>query len=238
LGGFRFKTRCKLKGEPKLVRVRRNGKNWIAAVSCYIGEAPNKVAVSSAIGIDFGITSLATLSDGTEIANPRWTQREEDRLAQAHRSLSRKVIGSKNRIKAKDKLRRVHQHITGLRSAYITSIAKILVSRWDLIVHEDLKIRNMVKTKFAKSINDASWGKLIERLNCEAEKAGKWVVPVNPRGTTIACSGCGEKVTKKLSQRMHICPTCGLVLGRDHNAALNVLALGVSVAETQKMCLA
>lgn len=234
LGGFRFKTKCKLKGDPKVLHVQRRGKHWVANVACDIGEAPAKVAVSSAVGIDVGLTTLATLSDGSEVANPRWTRREEERLAAANRDLALKKRGSKNRLKSKERLRRVHQRIAGLRSSYLTKVSKKLVSKYDLIAHEDLKIGNMVRSNLAKSIMDAAWGKLVQRLNSEAEKAGKWIIPVNPRNTTKSCSGCGETVPKKLSQRTHNCPACGLVLGRDHNAALNILRLGESlVAQAQ-----
>lgn len=233
LGGFRFKTRCKVKGQPKVLRVKRQGKHWIASVSCDLGESPSKVEVSTATGIDLGLTMLATLSDGTEIENPRWTKRMEDKLADANRSLSRKVSGSKNRVKAKEHLRRVHQCIAGMRSAYLTAVAKKLVGKYDLIAHEDLKVSDMVQSRFGKSIMDAAWSQLIYRLTLEAENAGKWVIAVNPRGTTQLCSGCGEKVPKKIWHRTHDCPSCGRRLGRDHNAALNILALGRSAAETQ-----
>jgi putative transposase len=235
LGGFRFKTRYKIKGEPKVLHVRRCGSHWIANLSCYVGEAPIKVAVSKVTGIDVGLTTLATLSDGSEISNPRWTKQEEVRLAEANRNLARKKRGSKNRLKAKETLRRVHQRIAGLRSNYLTGIAKQLVNEYDLIAHEDLKISQMVQSRYAKSILDAAWGQLVWKLNCEAEKAGKWVVPVNPRNTTKMCSGCGELVLKKIWQRVHNCPQCGLILGRDHNAALNILRLGQSPVSKQNI---
>jgi putative transposase len=238
LGGFRFKTHYKIKGIPKEFHVKRCGGKWQAQVVCDIGEAPEKVSIQNVAGIDLGLTSLATLSDGTEIPNPRWTKQEEGRLADANRSLSRKARGSKNRIKARERLRRVHQRIAGLRSSYLTGVAKQLVKEYDLIAHEDLKISNMVQSRFAKSIMDAAWGQLIHRLNCEAEYAGKWVVPVDPRGTTQLCSGCGEKVPKKIWDRHHDCPKCGLSLGRDHNAALNILRLGESLASKQNCMLA
>lgn len=229
LGGFRFRTKYKLKGKPKVLHISRRGKHWIANLVCDIGEAPEKVAVSSAVGIDVGLTTLATLSDGSEITNPRWTKQEENRLAEANRNLARKKHGGNNRLKAKERLRRVHQRIAGLRNSYLTDVAKQLVSKYDLVAHEDLQIANMARSNMAKSIMDAAWGRLIWRLNCEAEKAGKWVIPVNPCNTTKSCSGCGEIVPKKLSQRVHNCPACGLVLGRDHNAALNILRLGESL---------
>lgn len=226
LGTFRTKTKCKIKGNPLEIRVKRCGQKWQAQVVCDIGSAPEKIAVSTAIGIDVGLTALATLSDGTEIANPRWTKQEEDRLAAANQDLARKIKGSKNRANSRERLRRVHQRIAGLRSSYLTSVAKQLVSDYDLIAHEKLNIRGMAQSRLAKSIMDAAWNQLVHRLNCEAEKAGKWVIPVDPRGTTQLCSGCGERVPKKLWNREHDCPHCGLSLGRDHNAALNILKLG------------
>jgi putative transposase len=238
IGGFKFKTHYKIKGTPKEFRVKRIGNKWQGQVVCDIGPAPEKAAVRNATGIDVGLTTLATLSDGTEIPNPRWTRKEEDRLAKANRSLSRKIRGSKNSIKAREHLRRVHQRISGLRSSYLTGVAKQLVGEYDLIAHEDLKISNMVQSMFAKSILDAAWGQLIFKLNSEAECAGKWVIPVNPRGTTQICSGCGEKVPKKIWDRHHDCPKCGLSLGRDHNAALNILRLGESLASKQNCILA
>ena len=235
LGCIQLKTRTKWRGIPKELHVKRCGEKWVAQLVCDIGPAPERVIVGTAIGIDLGLTTLATLSDGTEILNPRWTKREEGRLAKANQSLARKTRGSNNRAKAREHLRRVHQRIAGLRSSYLTAAAKILVGRCDLIAHEDLAISEMARSKFAKGIMDAAWSQFIHRLNCEAEKAGKWVVPVNPRGTTQQCSGCSKIVPKKIWQRVHQCPSCGLTLGRDHNAALNVLRLGESLAATQNV---
>jgi putative transposase len=232
LGSFRFKTKCKMKGVPKELRVKRVGNRWIATIVCDIGPGPEKIAIRNATGIDLGLTSLATLSDGTEIANPRWTKREEDRLAEANRTLSRKIKGSRNRLKARERLRRIHQRIAGLRSSYLTSVAKQLVNEYDLIAHEKLNIKGMAQSRFAKSIMDAAWNQLIHRLNCEAEKAGKWVVPVDPKGTTQRCSGCRVMVKKELKDRWHSCP-CGTSLDRDHNAAINILRLGESLVLKQ-----
>jgi putative transposase len=89
----------------------------------------------------------------------------------------------------------------------------------------------MVQSNLGKSINDASWGFFISALTNKAEEAGTWVVKVNPRNTSQTCSGCGEIVKKDLSERAHSCPSCGLILDRDHNAAKNIHALGLSVLE-------
>lgn len=229
VGDIRARGGRPIQGRAKCCTVKRDGKRWIANVVCDIGPAPEKCVVSRAVGIDVGLTTLATLSDGTEINNPRWTRKHEDRIAAANRALARKVRGSHNRLKAREALRRAHQRAANARLNYIHHVSKWLVANYDLIAHEDLKIQNMVQSKFAKSIMDAAWGLLIWCITYKAEYAGKWVVPVNPNGTSQKCSGCGATVKKKLSERVHSC-SCGLTLGRDHNAGRNILALGMSAA--------
>jgi putative transposase len=230
LGCFRFKRQRKMHGIPKVFRVKRVGGRWQCCVVCDIGPAPEKLTVSSAVGIDVGLTTLVTLSDGTEFANPRWTRREAGRLADANRSVARKVRGSKNIGKARERVRRCHQAIAGKRQRYLHGVSGALVKRYDLIAFEDLKIRNLVRSTMAKSITDAAWGQLLWQIKYKAESAGTYAVAVNPRGTSQRCSGCGATVRKVLSERTHSCLKCGLELGRDHNAAVNILRLGTSLA--------
>jgi putative transposase len=229
VGDIRARGGRLIEGRAKCCTVKRDGKRWTASVVCDIGSAPEKVAVTHPVGIDVGLTTLATLSDGTEIQNPRWTRQHEDRIAAANRSLATKTRGSHNRLRAREALRRVHQRAASTRLNYIHHVSKWLVANYDLIAHEDLKIANMVRSNLAKSIMDAAWGLLIWQITYKAEYAGKWVVPVNPNGTSQKCSDCGATVRKKLSERVHSC-SCGLTLGRDANASRNVLALGISAA--------
>ena len=249
VGDIRAKGGRLIDGKAKLCTIKRDGKRWVASVVCDIGEAPPKCVVSRATGIDVGLTTLATLSDGTEIENPRWTRHHENRIAAKNRALSTKKRGSRNRIKAKEALRRAHQAASNARLNYIHHKSKELVATYDLIVHEDLKIANMTRSASGtveepgknvaqkrglnKSIMDAAWGILLFQLAYKAESAGVHVVAVNPRGTSQRCSGCSAVVPKRLAQRTHSCPKCGLELGRDHNAALNILALGMSAAVFQ-----
>lgn len=230
LGGIKYKASRPLSGTPKAVTVKRDGKKWTARVLCDIGPAPEKKAVSTAVGIDVGLTNFVTLSDGTVIANPRWTRQHADRIAKANKSLSRKQRRSKNRIRSRQALARAYQRAADARRNFTHHVSKWLVSHYDLIAYENLKIERMVHGKLAKSILDAAWGELVWQITYKAEEAGKWAVPVNPRGTTINCSACGNPVRKGLSERTHRCPNCGLVLDRDHNAALNILRLGESLA--------
>ena len=215
-------------GKPKVCTVKRDGARWTASVVCDIGEAPEKRVVSRAVGIDVGLTTLATLSDGTEIQNPRWTRKHEHRIAEAGRALARKQKRSNNRTRARLALRRAHQRAANARLNYIHHVSKWLVANYDLIAFEDLKIRNMVRNPhLAKSIMDAAWGLLIWCISYKAESAGRWAVPVNPNGTSQMCSGCGRIVKKKLSERWHSCP-CGAELGRDHNSGINIKQLALS----------
>jgi len=236
LGGFRFKTRCRIRGTPKVLHVKRCGKHWRAVLVCDIGAAAEKVMVVRAVGLDLGLSALATLSDGTTIRNPRWTEQMEKQLGAANRALARKQRGSRNRAKAGERLRRVHQRIQGRRRSYLHQISAFLVSRYDLVAFEQLNIRGLARTRLAKSILDAAWRELTWQIIYKAEEAGKWAVGVNARGTTQMCSACGQKVAKQLHERQHQCPHCGLTLGRDHNAALNILRLGESLVGVSAKC--
>lgn len=229
VGDVRFKAHRPFIGKQRQAVIRRVGKNWELRLVCDTGEASPKCPVASPVGIDVGVSALVTCSDGTVIENPRFIRKHEARVSAANRKLALKQRRSKNRVRAREVLRRAHQRAANARLNYLHHASKFLVSRYDLIAHEDLKIRNMARSNLAKSILDAAWGILIWQLTYKAESAGRWVVPVNPRGTSQICSRCGAKVPKKLSNREHTCP-CGLRLDRDHNAAVNILALGRSAA--------
>lgn len=244
VGDIRAKGGRLINGKAKVCTVKREGKRWTASVVCDIGEAPPKRVISRATAIDVELTTLATLSNGQVIDNPRWTKHYEDNIAEKNRALATKKRGSRNRARAREALRRAHQKAANARLNYLHHKSKELVAAYDLIVHEDLAITNMTRSASGtvenpgknvaqkrglnKSIMDAAWGIVLFQLAYKAEYAGVHVVAVNPRGTSQRCSNCREPVSKKLSQRVHSCPNCGLELGRDHNAALNILQLGIS----------
>jgi putative transposase len=228
IGRIRFKASRAPVGAVKMAAIIRCGDKWTARIVCDIGPAPEKRIVKTAVGVDVGLTTLATLSDGTEIENPHWTQQYEDHIARANRSLARTQKRSNNRTRARQALRRAHQRAANARRNYLHHISKWLVANYDLIAHEALNVKGMAQSNLAKSIMDAAWSILIRQITYKAENAGVWAVPVNPRGTSQVCSGCGQNVPKKLWQRTHSCPHCGLILGRDHNAGRNILALGMS----------
>ncbi len=168
--------------------------------------------------------------------NPRCYRRAERRLAKAQRRVSRRKKGSKRREKAKALLGKAHRKVAHQRRDHAHKTAKSLIERFDRIAVEDLDVSGMVKNHhLAKAISDSGWTQFVQILADKAEWAGREVVKVNPRNTSQKCSGCGELVRKSLAIRWHSCPHCGCELDRDHNAAINIQALGGGTAFVEPM---
>ena len=139
--------------------------------------------------------------------------------------LSRKQKKISNRKKARKQLARAHLKVQRQREDFARKTASTLVSSHDVIAYEDLKIRNMVKNHhLAKSIHDAGWGTFISWVKAYGLMHDIPVIAVAPHFTSQQCSACGCTREEVLSVRTHICTSCGVVLDRDHNAALNILA--------------
>lgn len=203
--------------------VRRAGK-WFAQLVVDDGlSLPSPVPITSCVGIDVGLKTFATMSNGDVIENPRFARKAERKLAHAHREVSRKVNGSRNRRKAVNRLQLAYERVSNLRSNFTHHASKEIVGKHQFIAVEDLKITDMVSGRFAKGILDAAWGQFTQRLAYKAEEAGCIFVRVEPRGTTQECSRCGTVVPKDIRVRVHSCPSCGLTIDRDLNASRNVL---------------
>lgn len=235
LGSVRFKLYRPLKGTIRNVELKLTPKGWFVCFSCDIGPSPEKVpleiAKQNAVGIDVGLEAFATLSDGTQIDNPRCFRKAEATLARRQQALARKRRGSNSRRRAKKLVARAHHKIHNQRLDFARKLAVDLVEKHDIIALEDLQITRMVHGNLAKSILDAAWGMFRHATQCKAEEAGKWCVAVDPRGTSQTCSGCGVRVPKELSVRVHVCDRCGLRVHRDHNSAINIRALGMSAVD-------
>jgi putative transposase len=180
------------------------------------------------VGIDVGLKAFYTDSEGNTVANPRYLRKAERKLKRLHRRVSRKKKGSKHRKQAVKRLAKGYLKVRRQRQDFARKTARALIISHDMIAYEDLKIANLVKNHhLAKSISDASWGLFLSWVRYYGLIARVPVVAVSPRFTTQDCSGCGYRVQKSLSQRTHICPSCGLILDRDWNAALNILMAGL-----------
>ena len=176
------------------------------------------------VGIDVGLKAFYTDSDGNTVANPRYLRKAEQKLKRLHRRVSRKLKQSKNRTKAIKRLAKGYLKVQRQRKDFACKQASALVKSHDFLAYEDLKVTHLVKNRhLAKSIHDAGWYGFLCWVRYYGSLHGIPVVAISPRFTTQDCSGCGGRVQKTLSVRTHVCPSCGLILDRDHNAARNIL---------------
>jgi putative transposase len=179
------------------------------------------------IGLDVGLESFYTDSLGNKVENPRFYRTGEQKMKRSQRLVSRKVKGSSNRRKARVKLARVHLKISRQRKDHAIKLARCVAASNDVIIYEDLRIKNMVKNHcLAKSINDAGWYQFRVWLEYFGKVFKRITIAVNPAYTSQECSSCGVVVKKSLSTRTHICQ-CGCRLDRDHNAGINILNSGL-----------
>jgi putative transposase len=210
-------------GTVKTLRVCRRAGHWYASFACEV-EAEPLPATGEVAGVDVGVASLLTTSDGEHIDNPRWYRAAQAKLRRLQRAVSRKKLGGKNRKKTVRALQTHHQRVRNRRQDFLNKVAHALITRYDGIALEDLRIRNMVRNHYlSKSILDAGWNYLLTRLQAKAEGAARVIELVAPAYTSKTCSACGavfESLT--LSDRWVSC-ACGLSLCRDHNAARNIL---------------
>ncbi len=209
--------------EIKRVRVIRRADGYYTQFCINVERVEEVVPTGKAVGLDVGLTHFYTDSTGETVPNPRHLRKSEKALKIAQRSVSKKKKGSANRKKAINRLGRKHLKVSRQRKDFAIKTALCVVKSSDFIAYEDLQVKNMVKNhKLAKSINDAAWSQFAQWLQYLGKVYGKTVVAVAPQYTSQDCSVCGNTVKKSLSVRTHVC-SCGTVLDRDHNAALNIL---------------
>ena len=178
-----------VEGKIKQVIIKRYGSGeWFALLCMEEAEAPKK-DIEKVVGIDLGIRSFLTDSDGRAIENPRFYEQELERLRIEHRKLSRKKRHSKNWLKQLRRLCKVYERIERRRDDFLHKLSRFYVDNYDLIVVEDLEVENMRRNhNLSSEISDTSWSKFLHYLSYKAERAGKTVVRVSPRGTSEGLS--------------------------------------------------
>jgi putative transposase len=212
----------------KRVRVVRRADGYYVQFCLDIDRLEKREPTGKTIGIDVGLTHFYTDSNGATVENPRHLRKSEKALKRLQRRLSRTKKGSKNRAKARNKLARKHLKVSRQRKDFAVKLARCVVISNDVVAYEDLLVQNMVRNHhLAKSISDAAWTQFREWVEYFGKVFGVATVAVPPHGTSQNCSNCGEVVKKTLSTRTHICPHCGHVQDRDHNAARNILEIGL-----------
>ncbi len=225
---LKIKLHRPIEGTPKTVHlVHRADGHWYALIVCET-HAPTDhepiLCEHPAIGLDMGLKSFLTDSEGTTVENPQFYRISQRTLRRKQRAIARRKKGSHRRRKAARSTAQTHLKIARQRRDFHYKTAKQYAEHYQVIAVEKLAILNMVQNHvLAKSIMDASWGAFLAILEVKAASAGHQVVRVNPCFTSQKCNRCGEIVQKSLSVRTHICPFCGSIADRDVNAAQNIL---------------
>jgi putative transposase len=245
-----------IRGTIKTVTLSKEADGWHVCFACAEVPAEPLPRTGKETGIDVGLKVFLLTADGQPVENPRHYRKAERALKKAQQRVSRRKKGSRRRRKAVRMLAKRHQHVRRQRADFHHKTALDLVRTYDTIYVEAIQPANLSrrptpkqdengtyvhngasqKAGLNKSIQDAGWRHFVSILTFKAACAGKRVDAVPPAYTSQDCSNvladgtiCGERISKTLSVRTHICPKCGYVADRDENAARNVLWLGQSL---------
>ena len=241
MGWVRMFERLRFDGKISSWTISRTAHRWFVSITVETENtlAVDKTSTHPVIGIDVGINTLATCSDGSKYANPRPLKRYEKKLARFQRRLSRRVQGSKNWYKQKAKVARLHYRIACIREDAHQKATTDIVNHVSGIGIETLKVSNMLKNrKVAKALSDSGLGGFLSMLKTKAEARG-----IKPKeagqffASSKTCCSCGNKKDDlKLSERTYHCGVCGISIDRDINAAINLRNVAVGHTETQNAC--
>lgn len=235
LGVVKAKIHRELIGKLKTVTVSRtiDGRYYASLLMDDGIEKPESSSEGKAVGIDLGLTDFAVTSEGSKYQNPRHLKKHEKNLKRKQRKLSRKKDKTTNkRRKAKKALARVHSKIARVREDYLHKLSRKIVDENQVIVVEDLAVKNMVKNhNLAKAISDVGWGTFCTMLKYKAEQEGKIYLEVDRFfPSSHLCSNTLQRVPKMdLSVRMFDCPHCSERHDRDINAAINIRNEGLRI---------
>ena len=227
LGLIRMREHLRFDGKILSAKVFTKGGKWFVSVAVELSETTKPLPkTNKSVGIDLGITSLATLSDSTKIQAPKPLKNKLKKLQRLSKSLSRKQKGSNNREKAKTKLSRLHDKISNIRKDFLHKLTTDLVKKFDVICLENLNIKGMVQNrKLSRAISDLGFYEFKRQLIYKANQWGKAIKSVDrfyPSSKT--CHHCQHKVDDlPLSVRYWQCPSCNTMHDRDVNASINIL---------------
>ena len=229
IGWVKLAEPLRFQGRTISAVVSRSADKWFVSLSVETEQKLSKGTDQGSVGVDLGITTLATLSTGEEIVGPKAYSKRLKQLRRLSKSLSRKQKGSSNWVKAKTKLARLHFKIASIRKDSTHKLTNKLVTNYSLIGIEDLNISGMVKNRcLSRPIQDMGWGEFKRQLLYKAEMTGSKVVIVDRFfPSTKTCSSCGQLHEMPLDKRTLICD-CGLIMKRDLNASINLRDKAVS----------
>lgn len=248
IGHVRVHQHRPIAGTVKTISVKREGARWFVVLSCDDVPAVPLPEAGAVVGIDLGVASLVTTSDGAHLANPRHLRAAAERLAAAQRDLARCKRGSNRRRKTVRRVAALHAKVRRQRLDTAHKTACALVADHDVIVCEDLRIGNMIrsasgtaeapgrnvaqKTGLNRSILDAGWGVFLRVLAYKAESAGRELIAVDPCNTSRTCGACGHCAPgNRVTQAEFRCLACGHAAHADVNAAVNILRAGLALRD-------
>jgi putative transposase len=230
IGNVNIKLHRTIIGKVKTATLTRSSTGkWYVCFSVEV-EPKRLPKLDNSVGIDVGLKTFASMSNGEEIANPRFFRKEEKELAKAQRKLAKVEKGTPERKARRKVVARVHERIGWKRDNFSHQQSRKIVNANGFIAVEDLNVNRMVHNHcLSKSIHDAAWSGFFSMLRSKAAEAGYNFIAVNPAYTSQTCSSCGHRLLDKLtlSKRVFNCPDCSLQLDRDLNASLNILAVGL-----------
>jgi len=228
VGDIRVRWSRELPSKPSSVTVIKDSAGrYFASFVVEVDDKPLPETTGE-VGIDLGLTHFAVLSDGRKISNPRFLRRAERRLRKAQKALSRKQKGSKNRAKARARVAKLHAKLADARRDWAHKLSTQIVRENQAVYVENLSVSGLARTRLAKSVHDAGWGRFVAMLEYKAARYGRTFARINRFApTSQVCSACGAlDGPKPLHVRSWTCKECGTVHDRDVNAAINILAAG------------
>ena len=241
IGWVRFRKSRGMEGDIKQTTISREGDHWYVSFSTereVLDPIPVAIKEEKAVGIDMGLKTFATMATGTKnraiyVPNPRFLTQHLPRLRILARRLSKKVTFSKNWLKAKRQLAKLHTRIRHARKDFAHKLSTTIVKSHDIICVEGLNIANLLEKgtkQLSRSIADASWRLFLRCLEYKAKEQGKHFVETGKYfPSTQTCSQCGARKSMELSDREYRCPNCSVIIERDLNSAILEKAAGLSV---------
>ena len=233
IGDIRIHLHRKMEGKVKTLTIKREGIRWYAIFSCEVDVKPEAKKWKRAVGIDMGCKNFVTCSDGTTIPNPHFLKQSQETLSKIqakYSELKNQPKDDPKKVKVKKQLVKLYCKVKNQRKDFLHKLSKKFVSEYSHICVEDIKPSQLLSDNWRslnKSILDSGWTTFRQMLHNKAVEAGCEVIDVDPKYTSQICSDCGSIVKKELSDRQHKCPICNLNIGRDLNAAKNILRVGM-----------
>lgn len=233
IGRVKTKFSRKVIGKISNATITRTASDKYFVSLCVEYETELQPSADGQVGIDVGIKSFYSDSNGNVVENPKFLAKYTKKLVREQRKLSRKKLGSGQREKQRIRVARVHEKIANTRNDFQHKLSYHLANENSLIAVEKLNIEGMVKNKkLAKAISDAAWSKFFEKLDYKTKEHGGKLVKIPtfyPSSQTCHVCGFQNPIVKNLSVREWICPQCGESLDRDQNAAINILKKALSM---------